>query len=173
MRFGALTVGLCLLAAQAIAGEVQVSDVHLCCGKCLTGATKALTGIEGVSAPRANKQTSKVTFTATNMEAAKAGVAALAKAGFYGSAKLGDEAVPAPPSGIEAGAKGDGASISGVHLCCGGCINAAEGAITSVDGVTGVTSDGKAGTMTVTGKGISLEALLSALHESGFHGSVK
>ena len=169
------TVALTLLfglSSLAAAEEVKVTGVHLCCGKCVKAATSALQGIKGISAPRANQDEEVVTFNAEGTDLAEAGVAALAKAGFAGTATMGGAAVKAPASGIAAGAAGNAATISNMHLCCGGCVRAAEGAIKEVSGVKSVTSDAKGGTIAVSGEAISLEALLNALHEAGFHGSV-
>ncbi|MCA8993087.1 MAG: heavy-metal-associated domain-containing protein [Planctomycetaceae bacterium] len=172
-RVLAVAVAFVAMGSALFAGDVKVDGVHLCCGKCLKGVDTALKGIEGVSKVSCNKDAGLVRFTATDMDAAKAAVAALAKAGYYGSASMGDAVVPYPATGIEEGAKSNSVSISGVHLCCGGCITSAEGALEGVSGVSELSSDGKAGTISVKGSDMSLQALLDALHSAGFHGTVK
>lgn len=168
----AAVLAVCL-SSSLFAEQVKVTGVHLCCGKCLKGVGTALTGVKGVSGAKCDKDNGIITFDATDADAAKAGVAALAKAGYYGDAAMGDAKVAYPETGIAKDAKGNKVTISGVHLCCGGCITSAEDALGAVKGVSKLSSDGASGTINVEGTDVNLQALLDALHGAGFHGSVK
>ncbi len=150
------------------ADEVKVDGVHLCCGKCITGAKKSLNGVEGVSKVRVNKDDRTVVFEATDKKAAQKGLRSLAKAGFYGK-----PTVDGPKFKIDKTAKQDAVALSKMHLCCGGCVRAAVAAVKTVDGVSDATADAKSGKIDISGSSISLVAVLEALHEAGFHGSVK
>ena len=77
-----------LTALPAIADEVTVDNVHLCCGRCLKDAKDALTGVEGVSKIRVNKTEERIAFDATGKDAAHAALKSLAKSGFYGKPSI-------------------------------------------------------------------------------------
>ena len=64
---------------------LTVSGVHLCCGKCVTAAEKAIKSVEGVKTDTATKGVE--TFNVEGNFNAKALMAALAEAGFTGTAK--------------------------------------------------------------------------------------
>ncbi len=158
-----------LCSGMVMAGEVAVTEVHLCCGQCVKRVADSLKGVDGVTNAACDKDAGKVTFTASGADAAKAGVAALAKAGFHGKAVHGDAVVAFPKSGVKADAKADSVTLGNVHLCCGGCKKAASEAAKGVDGVTGATCDGDAETITVTGSDFNVKAVVDALYAAGFH----
>ena len=158
--------------SSANAEAVKIEGVHLCCGACIKGANKALEGVEGVSGVNVEKDDRQVTFEAANAKAARRGVRALAKAGFYGSANFNGKTI-ALKNPVEAGTKADSATVSGVHLCCPGCFKAAEAALKEVDGVSEVTSNKDKKTIAVSGEGIPLSGLVDALREIGFNARVK
>jgi copper chaperone CopZ len=64
--------------------SMTVSGVHLCCGKCVTGAEKALKTVPGVKSDTATKGSD--TFKVEGEFNGKAVMEALAKAGFTGTA---------------------------------------------------------------------------------------
>ncbi len=162
----------CLLTlfvvSPVLADEITVEGVHLCCGKCVTGAKDALKDLDGVSKVRVNKTAETVVFEASDSKAAQAALIDLAEAGFYGK-----PSIDGPKFKVDKNAKKDSVTVSNMHLCCGGCFRAAEKAANSVDGVSSAKSNGKEGTLSLTGSDISLAAVLKALHEAGFHGTVK
>jgi periplasmic mercuric ion binding protein len=60
--------------------------------------------------------------------------------------------------------------LTGVHLCCWGCVNAADNALTSVEGVDS-RCDMEHGTITITASdGIVAQQGLDALALAGFYG---
>ncbi len=158
-----------LSAAQA--GDVSVKGVHLCCGQCVKIVGTALGKVDGISNPACDRKTKTVSFTATNDKAAKAAVKALAKAGFHGAAKHGDKKLAFPASGAKKGQKADAVTLTSVHLCCGGCVNAAKKALTGIKAE--FAADRKAKTVTLTGSGIDINAAVAALNEAGFNGQLK
>ena len=61
--------------------------------------------------------------------------------------------------------------LRGVHLCCQGCVNAADAALMSVEGVNS-RCDMDNGTVTFTaGDAAAAQKALDALAAAGFHGS--
>lgn len=68
------------------ANEITATGVHLCCGACVTGVTKALKDVKGVKDVKADRKESSVTVTGENIDA-KELFAALTKAGFHGNMK--------------------------------------------------------------------------------------
>jgi len=64
-------------------------------------------------------------------------------------------------------------TVKGVHLCCGSCVKDAQGALSSVEGISGVGADQN--TKVIAFKAANDEAVgeaLAALAEAGFHGTV-
>lgn len=168
------TTLLCLFAVSTLmAGEVKITDSHLCCGKCLKAANGALKGVTGVSAVVVDKSSSSITFTATNDTAAQAGVDALAASGLGGKATHAKKNVDFPSMGAKKGAKSNTVTFGGVHLCCGKCVKAAKGAFGGVTGCQSVSVDKSAGTVTLEGKDISHASAADALLGAGFFGKVK
>jgi copper chaperone CopZ len=162
-----------LCAGAASAGSVEVKGVHLCCGNCVKGVDKALTGVSGVSAVKCDRDAKTVTFTADDDKTAQAGIDALAKGGFHGTATIDGKAAKFPDSGAKEDAKGDSLTVSDVHLCCGACVKAAEAAVKGVAGVSAVKCDRGASSVTVTGKDVSASAVVKALNDEGFHATIK
>jgi mercuric ion binding protein len=61
--------------------------------------------------------------------------------------------------------------LTGVHLCCQGCVNAADAALMSVEGVNS-RCDMENGTVTLTASDdATAQKALDALAAAGFHGS--
>ena len=61
--------------------------------------------------------------------------------------------------------------LRGVHLCCQGCIDAADAALMSVEGVNS-RCDMQTGSVTVTaGDAVAARKALDALAAAGFHGT--
>jgi len=157
-----------LATSAAFAAEVKVEGVHLCCGKCVKAATQALTGVNGVSQVNVVQDDETVTFQAANPAAAQRGLKALAASGLYG-----EPSVPGPDFKTDADKTANEIHISKLHLCCGGCVKAAEAAVKGLPNVKSVSTQSKQGTMTVNGENIHYAALLKALHESGMHGQLR
>lgn len=62
--------------------------------------------------------------------------------------------------------------ISGLHLCCGGCVSGVEDALVEVEGVSKPTIDRKAGTAVfVVEKTETATKALESVGQAGFHGT--
>lgn len=72
------------------AATVVIESVHLCCGACVTGAKDALAKAEGVSEVDVDRKAGKITVKGKDLAETKV-VAALNKAGFFGSVKHEDK----------------------------------------------------------------------------------
>lgn len=155
-------------SSTLLADEVKVGGVHLCCGKCVQQAKASLSSVEGISKVRVNKTAETVVFEATGKEVAHHGLKSLAKAGFYGS-----PSIDGPTFDVKQSAKKNDVSVTGMHLCCGGCITSAVKAIEGVSGVNETKVSAKTGKIEVSGTDIQLVAVLKALHEAGMHGKVE
>lgn len=153
------TVVALSLSLSARAESVTISGVHNCCKKCDDGIIKA------VKSAGAEAKTDKgtVIITAADAAGAKKAVEALLAAGYAGK---GAEA-PAV-----ADAKVKSATVSGVHLCCGKCVTAAEKAVMSVKGVTKHDATKGAESFKVEGD-FSTAELAAALNKGGLNGTIK
>jgi len=176
MRHLRLGVAVALLVGFNVAGlqaaEVAVKGVHLCCGACLKSAKAALADVDGVSDANANQKTKTVSFQATDEKSTKAGLKALADAGFHGAATADGKKVSFPTTEVKAGLKADSVKLTGVHLCCGACVNGVKKAVQGVAGVSALQIDRDGKTVSATGKNIDVAAFVGALNKSGFHGEL-
>jgi len=165
---------LTLVAALALAPlaradvSVTISKVHLCCDKCVKGANKAVTSVEGATAA-ADKAEGKVVITAPDAATAQKAADALIKAGFYGES--GDASVKIT---CQTGAKGEKVQtlkVEGVHICCPSCVKALKKVLAAVPGVTADTVTKGEASFTVTGD-FKDSDVFDALQKAGFTGKV-
>src|SRR6478672_8982621 len=70
-------------AAAAADTTVTLSNVHLCCGKCITGAEAALKPVTGAKAD-ISAPDKTITITAPDNATAQKAVDALTAAGYFG-----------------------------------------------------------------------------------------
>lgn len=177
MKFSQMMAGLSfalvLATGNVFAGDVVVKDTHLCCGACVRDVAKALTDVDGVTDAKCDRDAGSISFAATDEKAAKIGLRALAKAGFHGTATHDDKKIGYPKSGLKKGAKGDSLTLNGVHLCCGGCVKAADSAVKEAAKDATVEVDKEARTVKVTGKDLDFNAIVASLNKAGLHGTVK
>jgi copper chaperone CopZ len=157
----------------ALAGDVSVKDVHLCCGACVKDANAALKDIDGISDVGIDRNTKTITFKAADEKAAKKAIDELAEAGFHGAATLDKKELKFPESGAEKGKKVNTLTIEGVHLCCGQCVKLAQEALKDLPGAKEVKIDREAKTVTITGADIDQADAVAALNKGGFHGTLK
>lgn len=117
--------------AQAADVTVKISNVHLCCGKCLTGVTNAVSGIDGVKAT-ADRDTEVVEITGPDKAALQKAADALIKAGYFGESS--DPGIKIDSSTGAKGVKVQSLKVEGVHLCCPKCVKAVNAALKDVPG---------------------------------------
>jgi copper chaperone CopZ len=164
-----------LLASAALAtmayadSSVTLSDVHLCCKSCVTGAEKAVATTPGVTAA-VDKDAGTIKLTAADNAALQKGVDSLVEAGYFGKSDNAAVTVKA-----DTGAK-DGKvttmTVDGVHLCCDKCAKATKAAVAKAPGVTGDTAAKKVTSFDVTGN-FSQKEVMAALQAAGLTGTVK
>lgn len=170
--FAVAMTSMSLVADSAVAADVTVKGVHLCCGRCVKDVADALDGVKGVSNVSADRNSKVVTFSAADAEAAKSGVEALADNGFGGAATYGDKLIAFPDAGVKKNASGSEIVFEGVHLCCGGCVVGAKKAVQNVDGVAKIAIDREEKTVKLTGEKISFSDAFAALMKGGYYGTV-
>lgn len=170
IRLAAVTGIVVALTAATSQAQVEVSGVHLCCGGCAKAVGQALAEVDGVSNASCDRDAKTVNFNASGEEAIKAGLTALAKAGFHGKAIMGNRELKYPAEEVEKDAASDEITFYGVHLCCGGCAKAVGEAL---KGLGEPACDREAKTVTLKGDGISVAKAVAALNKAGFHGSLK
>lgn len=164
-----IAASLLLTGSMALAADVKVEGVHLCCGACVKAADKALSNVNGVSVVTVDKDGESITFTAADDAAVQRGLTALADGGFYGKTS-----VPGPDFKIDPQAASNDVKISKIHLCCKGCVTSAEEALKGVSGVKKIdAAQSKQGLLTIHGSKVNHADVLKALHAAGFHGQVK
>lgn len=162
--------GLLALAPLSKAADVSVTitNVHLCCGKCVKAADKTVDSIDGASGV-ADSTNRTVVITAPDMATAQKAVDALIKAGFYGGCK--DENIKIS---VDTGAKGEMVKmlkVKGVHICCPSCVKITKKVLATVPGVTGDTVAKGAESFTVTGD-FKDSDVFDALQKAGLSGKV-
>lgn len=137
-----------------------LSGVHNCCKKCDTGITEAVAKVDGAAAKTDKRQ---VTISAKDEATAKLAVQSLVKNGYFGVGAVA-------PAVVDQKVKS--ATVSGLHLCCGKCVTAAEEAVLSVPGVTGHNATKGSTSFHVDGD-FSTQQLSDAFHKAGLHGEIK
>ena len=147
---------------------VNISNVHLCCDKCVQGVDKAVGDITGVKAA-ADKATKIIVLTAPDKPTLQKAADALVAAGYFGESSDPDVKIVSVT-----GAKNDKVQtlkVADVHLCCPKCIKALNMALKEVPGVT--TNDAVKGAkfFTITGDFNDAD-VFKALQKNGLTGKV-
>jgi hypothetical protein len=154
------------IAAQAEDVTAKISNVHLCCKKCVTLAEKSVDGVTGAKAT-VDKDAGTVSIAAPDKATAQKAADALVADGFFGTSS--DVTLNA-----DTGAKDEkvkSLEIKGLHLCCDKCVKAVDKTVMAVPGVTGQTAKKGAETFTVTGD-FNAKDLMAALQKEGLTGKV-
>jgi copper chaperone CopZ len=162
------SVAALVFTAQADV-TVKISEVHLCCKKCVTGAEKAVTKVDGATAT-VDKDAGTVTLTAADTATLQKAADALLAAGYFG--KSGDSSVTLADHSGATGAKVQSLEISGVHLCCKKCVTAVDKALKSVSGVKSDTAEQGAKKFEVTGD-FTDKDVFDALEKAGLTGKAE
>lgn len=167
-----------LVASFAMTGRaadrapVQIEELHLCCGKCSDALTEALASVDGINDIDVDRKTGSARFFSPSAEKTEAALAAMASAGFFGTALQGDKVLAIPAEEIDADLKSDRIVFTGVHLCCGGCARGVAKGFEDQKEVVAVDCDTDAGTVTLTGKDLSVAEMRDTLNKAGFHGKL-
>jgi copper chaperone CopZ len=163
------TVGLLVLTLSAKAADAtsKISDVHLCCKGCVTGAEKAVAEVDGAKAA-VDSDAGTVTLSGPDAATVQKAADALVKAGYYGkpegSLKLASDT----------GATGQQVKalrVEGAHLCCGKCVKAVDRAVKAVPGAKEHNAVKGAKVFEVTGD-FNDKDFFTALQKEGLTGKV-
>lgn len=164
-------LSLFALAAFARAEvTVTMTGVHNCCGSCSKGITNAALTVSKDIIVDAPAKTTTVKITAKKKTDAAKAVQAIIAAGYFG--KVEGEESAAKSAATKPEAKITKATVSGVHLCCQKCANAAIAAVKNVSGITKHDIVSKAESFTVEGEFTKAE-LAAALNAEGLAGDIK
>jgi periplasmic mercuric ion binding protein len=145
--------------------KVTLSDVHICCVTCQEAIEHAALGVKGANVS-VDRDTNKVSISASDDSIVQAALDAVANAGFYG--KSDNDAVAMKPSAVDE--KSSSAEFAGFHNCCGGCSSSLEEAVKSIAGVQTVTVSKRS--CLVKGD-FNVASVLKAINNAGFSASVK
>jgi copper chaperone CopZ len=161
---------LCLTSASSLFAEATVTleGVHLCCKACVRGVEKAVTSVEGATVV-ADKDAGTAVLSAPDQKILRQGINAMLRGGFYGTPKDSKLKVRDRSGSEDRTVKT--LTVTGVHLCCNGCINAVEDALATVDGVKDNTMERKVDSFQITGE-FNEKAVFAALNKAGFAGKV-
>ena len=159
-----ITAFALVLSARADDVTAKISNVHLCCDKCVKGVDTALTSVPGVKAT-CDKDASTVQLTGADKATVQKAADALVAAGYFGTS---DDVKLEAATGAK-GEKVQTLKVSGVHLCCAKCVKAVDKAIKSVPGVTGQTATKGAESFDVTGD-FNDQEVFAALQKAGLTG---
>lgn len=170
--FGVFSVSLCVAllgAGPSLADKIEVKGPHICCKQCVNVAEGLLAKVDGVSGVKADIKGKTVTFTAKDAAAAKAGIAALIKGGFAGSATSDGKEMKVELAEVAKGDKVAAVVVKDVHVCCGQCQTGVKNALKG----TTVTFEGKGPqrTVRVEGSDLYVGMVLEALRKAGFNGT--
>ncbi|MCB1237666.1 MAG: hypothetical protein KDM91_21555 [Verrucomicrobiae bacterium] len=156
-------------AATAEAGgpmEIELHKMHLCCSSCENGVKSAARSVEGVSVD-VDKKESFATIKAPNKAAAQAAIDAIAAAGYWGESDSHEADFKAKGAG---GPNVKSMTVSNVHLCCKGCVEAVDKALQKVEGFEEHTAKNKAESFEVKGD-FSPAEVVRYLRQAGFNGT--
>jgi copper chaperone CopZ len=165
----ALIATIALSAFAAADTSVTLSDVHLCCKSCVTGAEKAVAKASGVTAA-VDKDAGTVKLTGADTKSVQAGVDSLVDAGYFG--KSDNSAITVKDNSGAKEGKVSSMTVGDVHLCCDKCAKAAKTAVAKASGVTGDTAAKKVTSFEVKGD-FSPKEVMSSLQASGLTGKAK
>jgi copper chaperone CopZ len=147
---------------------VKITDIHICCGHCVSGISNTLSAIPGIT-QTTDKDDQVVEITGPDTATVQKAADALVAAGFFGVSSSPDIKINA-----DTGAKGvkvQSLKVEGVHLCCPKCVKAVNAALKDVPGVTGNTAEPKAPYFIVTGDFNDAD-VFAALQKIGLTGKV-
>jgi len=147
---------------------VTMTGVHNCCKSCTNGIVKAGTSAGKDISVTAEGKT--VTITTKKKTDAKKAVEAIIAAGYFGKVE-GEESASKPAAAAKPDAKLTKATVTGVHLCCQKCANAAIAAVKNVSGISKHDIVSKAQSFTVEGEFTKAE-LAAALNAEGLAGTI-
>jgi copper chaperone CopZ len=157
-----------LLNLSVGAAEVtaKISEVHLCCKGCVTGAEKAVGTVPGAKG-EANQDAGTVTLSGPDAATVQKAADALVAAGYFG--KTSDSGITLDDGTGAKGSQVQSLRVKGVHLCCGKCVKAVDRALKTVPGVKEHTATKGAESFEVSGD-FNDKDVFAALQKEGLAG---
>jgi copper chaperone CopZ len=156
------------LTTRAADVSVKITDVHLCCDSCVKGVQAAVGKVQGATAS-VDKDAGTVSLAGADKATVQKATDALVAAGYFG--KSSDSSIKISESTGAKGEKVQSLQVTGVHLCCGKCVDAVDDALNSVTGVKTNTATKGAKSFTVTGD-FNDKEVFTALQKAGLTGQV-
>lgn len=169
LRLVAAWLVLILPASVANAATLTVDGAALYCESSVDAIRDGLKGLNGFSDLKVDVDARRITLSVGSESQAKEVVAALARAGFHGSARFGDKAVPFPDSGVKPGLKLGLVVLTGPYLGCSASVTKLHAAVQAVESVDAVDIDRNARTIRLTGKDVDVGKAAGAINAAGFH----
>jgi hypothetical protein len=158
-----LTAFALVTATRADDMTAKISDVHLCCDKCVKAANQE---VEGAGAKATiDKDAGTIVLTASDKATLQKATDALVAGGFFGTSS---DVTLDPTSGAK-NTKVQTLEVKGVHLCCPKCVKAVDKTVKAVPGVTGDNATKGAESFTVTGD-FNDKDVFDALQKAGLTG---
>lgn len=162
---------LAIIAASIVTSafaetSVKLTDVHLCCKACVTGAEKAIGKAKNATAA-VDKDAGTVIITAPDKASAQAAVDSLVAAGYFGKSDSADIQLT-DMSGAKDG-KVSTLTVNAVHLCCGKCVTTVNKSLEKVKGVTGHNAEKGVKAFEVKGD-FNPKEVFAALQDAGLTG---
>jgi len=148
--------------------SVTLKHVHLCCDECVRGVGRSVKGIDGVTVT-SDKDAETVVLTGSDKRALQKAADAMAAGGYFGVSEK-PKFKPVAVNGTE-GKMVHSMIVTGVHLCCGGCVDAVDRAIKQTPGATGHTAKKHSKTFVVSGN-FNDQKFFEALQQEGLNGKV-
>ena len=165
-----LAMATLALTVHAADVSVKITDVHLCCGKCVNGVKKAVATVPDVSA-QIDQDDGNVTLTGPDTATVQKATDALTDAGYFG--KTTDAGIKISSETGAKGVKVSSLKLKDVHLCCGSCVKAVNTALATVPGVKANTAVKGAKEFEVTGDDFNDADVMAALQKAGLTGKVE
>jgi copper chaperone CopZ len=157
-----------VLSARAADVTTTISNAHLCCKKCVTGAEKAVGSVDGAKAT-VDKDADTVLITGPDTATVQKAADALTAAGYFGTSS--DPGIKIDASTGAAGKQVQTLEIKNTHVCCGSCVKAINEALSGVPGVKGNTATKGVNHFQVTGD-FKDQDVFAALQKIGLTGKV-
>jgi mercuric ion binding protein len=163
-----LAASTMFVSAQAADVTTTLSDVHICCGKCVKAADDIVAKVPNLKGT-VSQEDGTIVLTAPDLVTVQKGTDALTTAGFFGKSSNADVKVDA-----STGAKGQKVqtlTVSNLHLCCAKCVKAVGTILSNVPGYTTNNATIGAKTFVITGN-FNDNDVFNALQKGGLTGKV-
>jgi copper chaperone CopZ len=150
-------------------GKAILTGLHICCSGCKNRIEELGEGEEDDDVKISIKGDA-VHVKGDSDREAQAAVDRIMNGGFFGKSNSETVVVYTPESG---GGKHDELEVSGVHLCCGKCVNAVEDALEEVPNIDDIDIKKGEKKFVITGKKVDAAKIGAALNGVGLSGKAR